>query len=271
MRLMAATRIEYHRPPGLAGVELLHLTDQSFSFAPHMHDAYVFWLNGQGGEKVSLGGSSDILQPDSFGVVAPGEVHANHAVTEFRTLESFYVDQAVVDEVAVQVGASGSEFRSRLQKDRHSRRALAWLHRVLMQSSDSFFVRESFLRVFGYLLERHGESGGSASVGCAPAKVSQARLIMGERCADSLCLDEIANECGCTAAHLIRLFRRETGMTPHAYLMEARLGYAKQLLAHGAGLAEIAVDAGFTDQSHLTRRFKARFGLTPGQYRCQIS
>lgn len=268
--IMNQPLIEYHRPPGLHGVELLHLTDQSFSFAPHMHDAYVFWFNGQGGERVSLCGSSDILQPDSFGVVAPGEVHANHAVTEYRTLESLYVDQGVVDDVARQTGNSGAEFRSRLQKDRHSRRALARLHRTLMTEEDPFGVREIFLRVFGFLLNRHGETASCSIRHREPDKVHRARAIIADRFADSLDLDELAHECGCSACHLIRLFRRETGMTPHAYLMETRLLQAKELLAGKRPVTDVALDTGFTDQSHLNRRFKARYGLTPGQYRQQV-
>ncbi len=268
---MNESRIEYHHPPGLHGVELLHLTDQTFSFAPHMHDAYVFWFNGEGGERVSLGGSSDILQPDSFGVVAPGEVHANRAVTEYRTLESLYIGQDVIEDVAAQLGMSRTRFRSRLQRDRESRSALVQLHHMLMRTNDTFLIRETFLRVFGFLIERHSEVATRDQSRRDPVKVLQARTLIRDGFTDSLDLDQLAQQCGCSACHLIRLFRRETGMTPHAYLMEIRLTHAKELLAGNGALSSIAFDAGFTDQSHMTRRFKIRYGVTPGLYRRQIS
>lgn len=265
------SQLVYRRPSSLEGVELLHCMDRDFKLAPHVHDAYVFWFNGLGGDVVSLAGSTDILQPDSFGVVAPGEVHANHAVTEERTLHSMYVDASVIEDVAAQFGSSGYQFRSRLHRDPQARRALANLHSALMDESDTFLGTETFYRVFGFLLERHGEDVTPSSLRRDPAKVRLARSIMNEQFGSSLDINELAHLCGCSACHLIRLFRRETGMTPHAYLMEVRLCHARSLLAGSNPISEIAFDAGFTDQSHLTRRFRARYGLTPAEYRRQIS
>jgi AraC-like DNA-binding protein len=66
---------------------------------------------------------------------------------------------------------------------------------------------------------------------------------------------------------LIRAFRRDTGFTPHAYLIHRRVLAAKSLLRAGALPSDAAADVGFFDQSHLTRAFKARLGVTPGAYR----
>lgn len=267
---MNTPSVLYRRPPGVEGVELLRLSDPDFNFAPHMHDTYVLWFNGQGGECVSLGGCSDILQPDSFGVAAPGEIHANYAVTERRTLESLYVSTEAVDRVARAGGCANGVFRSRLQRDRHSRFLLARLHAVLMQTDDAFLAQETFSHTFSTLLERHGEDPFDLDARPDQSRVHLARSIMRDRFAESLDLDGLAAECGCTAPHLIRIFKRETGITPHAYLMEQRLARAKDLLAAARPISDIALDTGFTDQSHLTRRFAARFGLTPARYRQQV-
>jgi AraC-like DNA-binding protein len=66
--------------------------------------------------------------------------------------------------------------------------------------------------------------------------------------------------------HLLRTFEREHGMTPHTYQVQLRLALAVALLAAGAPVSRAAYDAGFTDQSHLTRRFKEYVGLTPGAF-----
>jgi len=263
--------VTYHRPASLDGVELLHCADRDFSLAPHVHDSYVFWFNGLGGDRVTVGGVSDILQPDSFGIVAPGEVHANHAVTDRRTLHSMYVDAAIVDDVARQRGERVAEFRSRLYRDPEARRKLVQLHALLMHVDDPFAVREAFIESIGLLLERHGEYGGFVAVCRDPVKVRQVKTIMSERFGEPLDLDGVAAEAGCSVCHLIRLFRRETGMTPHAYLMECRLNHARSRLSGKNAITDIALESGFTDQSHLTRRFHARFGLTPGRYRTQIA
>jgi AraC-like DNA-binding protein len=67
-----------------------------------------------------------------------------------------------------------------------------------------------------------------------------------------------------------RAFQRVYGLPPHAYLRQRRLHEARRLLAAGEAPAAVAAAAGFTDQSHLTKRFKGAFGLTPACYRAAI-
>lgn len=64
-----------------------------------------------------------------------------------------------------------------------------------------------------------------------------------------------------------RRFARLTGLTPHAYRLAARLNEARCLLGTGVSPAAAAADAGFADQSHLGRLFRAAFGTTPAGYR----
>ncbi|BCJ39447.1 hypothetical protein GCM10010168_63050 [Actinoplanes ianthinogenes] len=80
-------------------------------------------------------------------------------------------------------------------------------------------------------------------------------------------LRELAGRFGMTRETLIRRFARETGMTPHAYRVVTRLNEARSLLRAGVAPAEVAARAGFADQSHLGRQFRAAFGATPGDYR----
>ncbi|MBW4577954.1 MAG: AraC family transcriptional regulator [Tildeniella nuda ZEHNDER 1965/U140] len=66
--------------------------------------------------------------------------------------------------------------------------------------------------------------------------------------------------------HFLRLFKQHMGITPHQYILQQRIERAKHLLQHSnLSIADIAVRTGFSDQSHLTRCFKGRFGVTPKQ------
>ena len=65
----------------------------------------------------------------------------------------------------------------------------------------------------------------------------------------------------------MRVFRAETGLTPHAYVVDVRVRRARELLRAGVSPAAAAGLVGFADQAHLTRAFKARLGVTPGAYR----
>ncbi len=80
-------------------------------------------------------------------------------------------------------------------------------------------------------------------------------------------LNDLAAEAGLSLFHFIRAFHRRPGLTPHEYVVNVRIKHARQLLASGLPVARVAFQTGFADQSHLTRRFRASVGVTPGRYR----
>jgi AraC-like DNA-binding protein len=81
--------------------------------------------------------------------------------------------------------------------------------------------------------------------------------------ADTITLDEMADLACISRSYLIREFHRWVGLPPHAYQSQLRAARAARLLAGGASLSRAAFESGFADQSHLSRRFKTSYGVTP--------
>lgn len=106
-----------------------------------------------------------------------------------------------------------------------------------------------------------------------PDSVSAARLKkllqrVEDNCAAPLSVADAAAECGCSASHFMRWFKKMTGTTFGAYLNERRLAAAAELLrTTDDTVLNIAEQAGFENLSNFNRRFKARYGMTPKQYR----
>jgi AraC family transcriptional regulator len=80
-------------------------------------------------------------------------------------------------------------------------------------------------------------------------------------------LSHLAAEIGLHPAHLSRVFRKTCGETLGEYVRRRRVEEAERALASDLSLAEIAAQAGFSDQAHFTRVFRRRFGVTPGARR----
>ncbi len=81
-------------------------------------------------------------------------------------------------------------------------------------------------------------------------------------------LKEMAAVAGMSKYHFLRVFRRLTGVTPHRYLISARLRRAALALASSRRpVIAVALDAGFGDLSTFNKTFRAVFGRTPTQYR----
>ncbi len=85
-------------------------------------------------------------------------------------------------------------------------------------------------------------------------------------------LDELAAVAGVSRFHLVRLFRAATGESPHRFLLGLRIERAARLLASAElSIAAVADACGFADQAHMTRRFRAAKGATPGAFRAALS
>jgi AraC family transcriptional regulator len=83
-----------------------------------------------------------------------------------------------------------------------------------------------------------------------------------------LTLEEIAAVAHQSPYHFARQFKEATGLPPHQYIIARRVERAQQLVREGKlSLADVAVSAGFSDQSQLTQSFKRLVGCTPGKYR----
>jgi AraC-like DNA-binding protein len=80
----------------------------------------------------------------------------------------------------------------------------------------------------------------------------------------------LAEMIGLTESHLIRAFHLEFGLPPHAYHLRLRLAFAVELLSSGLSVATVTNECGFADQSHLSRKFKEVYGLTPCAWRTAV-
>ena len=89
---------------------------------------------------------------------------------------------------------------------------------------------------------------------------------------DHITLERLAGVAGLSPYHFARKFKSEFGEPPHSYVIARRVSAACQLLrATHLPLKAIASDCGFADQSHFSRLFQRRMGVTPGEYRRQVT
>jgi AraC-like DNA-binding protein len=257
------------RDPELDDMEFLHGVYTRHAFAPHFHRTYVVEVVEQGVDVLQCDQAVHSAPAGSIIICNPFEVHTGRPGGS-RPLEyrSFYPS------VELWAGI----VRRKCGRD-------AWPHFAQKVIHDPELFEA--LRSAHIAIERWGGASARAAVESALAAAAlrhgrlrpreQLRAAMRDevrRLCDHIdrshhdtvtldCLTRIAN---LSPFHLIRVFRRETGLTPHEYLVNIRVEHARALLAAGRPIAEAARSAGFFDQSHLTRHFKRITGVTPGRY-----
>jgi transcriptional regulator GlxA family with amidase domain len=104
--------------------------------------------------------------------------------------------------------------------------------------------------------------------GLPPRAVRRVREYIEANLEENISIQELAGIAGLSMYHFARAFKQSEGVTPHDYLVKCRVHRAKELLSDtDLPMSEIALAAGFSDQSHCARRFREHVGVTPSAYR----
>lgn len=115
------------------------------------------------------------------------------------------------------------------------------------------------------------EVGRALNTAASSGWIGDARSYLGERFADRPTIAEVARVVGVSPTRLKTGFRSALGCTVGEYLQRLRVRRALAMIqGSSTSLAQVAVDAGFFDQSHMTRCFRRCLGRTPGEVRRDI-
>jgi AraC-like DNA-binding protein len=259
----------YWRDRRMPGLSLMHADFRTQEFAPHRHDAFVIAATELGGSVIRSRGTVEQASASAIFVFNPDEPHAGAmGASERWRYRSLYLEQAAIDEVARGLGVDTVPYFTRnCFPDPDLIAGFLALHRSLQDGR--YMLRESELLIssFGALFLRHGSGG--ARIERAPRDRLRLRMaldMMKARLGEALSLSDIGKALELTQYQVISLFKRTTGLTPHAYITQLRLDEARHQLARGAAIADVAAGCGFYDQSALSRHFKRCYGMTPLQY-----
>lgn len=259
----------YWHDPRVPGLSCLVADFTSHDYAPHSHEAFVVAVTEAGGAEFKSRGRTDEARASTLLVFNPDEPHSGRMGWSRRWVyRGLYLTSPAIETLKAALGLQATAYFTRNSFDDPDLiDAFLGLHRVLDEGNDPLEERELLLRSFGALIRRHAAGQpGLAQPARDQAKAARIREIMQERHAEELTLEQLGAEVGLTPFQLIALFKRSTGLTPHAYLTQLRLKAAIAALGRGATIAAAALDAGFYDQSALTRHFKRAYGITPLQW-----
>ena len=268
---MAAEIARYWQHGAVAGVDLLRARFITHRYGRHAHETYTFGLIESGVEEFDYGGSLQRAGAGAVALLDPEIVHTGQAATpDGWSYRVMYPEVSVVTEVAEQLGwrRGTPRFPQTVIYDERSAQLLRSAHQAAEhgdQLASSSLLTAALVR----LLTAHAKTGDAVMPGPvrrSPVAISALCELLHERLADPPSLSELAAMTGLSQFALLRAFRAETGLPPHAYLNQVRVRRARTLLDQGVAPADVAMTTGFADQAHLTRHFKRVVGVPPGAY-----
>jgi AraC-like DNA-binding protein len=265
------TETTYWRHPCFPDLGLLKARFTRHRYDLHTHPTYVIALITSGCEHIHIG-RHDVLAPaGTIAIVNPEEWHDGERGTEegwaYRT---FYPSVPLMIAITRELGQDRVPcFPCALIEDDELAQGLAIAHEGAMWS-DVLHAEEALLLALRRLVVRHGDW--DRRFAQAERSGSRTRCALYQELIESelnsrLDLQRLADIARVTRFQVIRDFRKAIGVTPAVYIRDRRRRHACRLIEQGLGLAEAAAAAGFADQSHLSRTFRAAQGITPGMFR----
>jgi len=149
--------------------------------------------------------------------------------------------------------------------------AFLHLHQLLEHGAEALQQQLAWREAILLLFQHHAQLAEPPAPGREPWAVACAKQMLAERLVEPPSLEELAAAVNLSPFHFARVFRRATGLPPHAWLKQRRLEQARALLKSGCTAVSVAMQLGFADQSHLSRQFKQVYGVSPGEYRSGVA
>lgn len=258
--------------------EFLFADYRDFAFPLHVHETFAIGVIEAGGQHFQPGRSPSLIMPEgTLCTINPGVVHEGRPATDQGwRYRMFYPSPALVSDALEEPRARASSGEwgvgQHVIDDHELYREFVALH-VSSQRRETLLERQTRIAIFlRRLFARHGNFLPEASrARVAPRTVSIVRDYLHANAESQVSIADLAQAAGVSGTQVIRAFSSGTGMPPHSYLVSLRVERAKALLRSGIGLAEAALDAGFSDQSQFTRHFKRLTGVTPGRFAAEMS
>jgi AraC-like DNA-binding protein len=252
------------------GVEAMTLVS-NHHFPRHSHDHFGFGSIDFGAQRSwSSVGQIEASAGDVI-FCNPGEMHDGLPVeAKVRGWRIIYFDPAVICSTVEEEITGELEIVRPVSRDpllvQHFARLFASLTDV---QPDALALEETLIRAIACILQRNSSRRPTSNRRRSPSVMAALKRLDAEpdRAAT---IAELAALAGLSRFQLLRAFKRETGTTPHAYLVQKRVCIARQLLAAGEMPAQAAAAAGFSDQSHMTHAFLRYAGVTPARYRAAV-
>ncbi|UBM23265.1 AraC family transcriptional regulator [Pseudomonas sp. p1(2021b)] len=269
---MTRPHSEIWRDPALPFVESRRACHSRACYKAHSHPTFSIGAVDSGlSDFTGAGEGHERLTPGTLVLVPAQRVHAcNPLPGQAWSYQMLHLDAQWLQQLRLEAGVAASEpgAPARISRSASVYRRFCQLNELLFSGAGPTEKEAALVAFIGDLDLAAHDTLDAAPVPTleVPALRELLERIEAQGSAE-MSLGQLAAQAGLGRYQLIRTLRAATGLTPHAYLLNARVNRARRLLSQGMALAEVAYELGFADQAHFQRVFKAHAGVTPGRYR----
>jgi AraC-like DNA-binding protein len=246
------------------GIERAEVHLSTLAFEPHRHDTYAIGITTDGIQSFGYRGQRRICLPGQLHVLHPDELHDGASATTGGF--GYRILYLAPELVRAALGERALPFVPNPVHDvTPATMRLAAVLREIDEPIDDL-ARSEIATTVADALEALGGRPAAERIPLDLRAVERARAYLAAHACEHTSADTLERIAGTDRYTIARHFRRAFGTSPDRYRTMRRLAQARRLIERGMPLAEAAAEAGFADQSHMTRQFTRTFGLTPARW-----
>jgi AraC-like DNA-binding protein/mannose-6-phosphate isomerase-like protein (cupin superfamily) len=266
--MMNHAAIQFYFQANDANLRLVRGTNVSHVFPCHSHDSFSFGLVQKGRRIIRIQGAQHVVSANDCFIINPHQPHTCRSEGDpGHDYGVISINPQLLHHIfRERTGKEGLPHFSQVKIADSSlaNRFAAWLGK---QTQDKPIDGEELTDLLGELVLRYSDENTAEylkqtrhSVVTLASEYIEANLDKIVR------LDEVAGVAHVSPFYLNRIFQKDIGVPPYAYLLQMRIKKSLELLLQTNSITEATYYLGFSDQSHFTRLFKRNVGITPKRY-----
>ncbi len=258
----------FFKDKNLPFIECRYSKNSGKHYKPHIHSTFSIGAIDVGEVLYSVNNHEAYLSANSLAIINPDTLHKCNPLQKLqRSYYMLYLD---------------TSWCLKIQQSFIDTQTFIPSNKILIQDAqiyDEYIKTMIFFMQEGFLLEKEQmmitlvEKILRKTVDLKTSTCKQTSLhvksikdILSKGLDEDITLASIAKKLSLNPYTLLRNFKDEVGITPHAFRMNRRIELAKKLFQENKNISEVALECGFFDQSHLHRHFKAITTVRPKEY-----
>jgi AraC-like DNA-binding protein len=234
----------------MPGVDFLQAQYETHTFSPHVHEELVIGMTEAGSGHFVTNGRDHVATRSSLILFNPDEPHHGGVLAGHNwSYRALYLDPVANLELMRQITESESScyFSNNNVFDHTLVEKAVDFHRLSRGEATRLELESGLISLLAGIIMRYGDPAPRLPK-CNNEKqaVKQIRDYIHSNYAEAIALNDLGSLVQMSGFQIIRAFRKETGLTPHAYLNQVRLSRSKQLILGGLPLTEVANAAAFS-------------------------
>ncbi len=246
----------------------LRYSNSNAHYKKHFHDTFSLGVNKKGLSIYTNKDSSYTLDKNMISIINPKAVHSCNSCSEdLNEYYMIYLDNTWCEDIQKIINKDIKTFINisvDILEDKKLYKEFINLCEYLFENNHILdkenILYEFFIKFFSLFLDENKDN-------IVDKSFEDILIFFEKNFKENISIEELSKEFSLNPFYIIRLFKLQTNMTPHAFLLNLKINKAKEMLKKNHSIVDVALECGFFDQSHFHKNFLKIVACTPNEYK----